>query len=205
MQRAQRRKYHYIYKITRFDGAYYIGLHSTDDLEDGYFGSGKRLWYSINKHGKDKHIKEILEFLPNRESLKNREKELVCKELLEDVLCMNIQLGGGGGFISEEHKIKCILSSNSSPKRNRSLAATRGNITKKKSQFVFFENSTGFLGKRHSVETKLKMKKSKNVGENNSQFNTCWVSNEFETIKIKQDLVESKLKDGYILGRKLKI
>lgn len=97
-KRAQRRKYHYIYKITRFDGMYYIGMHSTDNLEDGYFGSGKRLWHSIHKHGKDKHTKEILEFLPNRESLRLREKELVCKELLEDALCMNLVIGGDGGW-----------------------------------------------------------------------------------------------------------
>ncbi len=38
MKQAERRKFHYIYKITRIDGSgkYYIGMHSTDDLEDGY-------------------------------------------------------------------------------------------------------------------------------------------------------------------------
>jgi hypothetical protein len=39
-------------------------MHSTDKLEDGYFGSGKRLWFSINYHGKDNHVKEIREYLP---------------------------------------------------------------------------------------------------------------------------------------------
>lgn len=41
MKRAIFRKYHYIYKITRNqDGKFYVGMHSTDDLDDGYFGSG---------------------------------------------------------------------------------------------------------------------------------------------------------------------
>lgn len=53
-KQASRRKYHYIYKTTcTITSKFYIGMHSTDNLEDGYVGSGKRLWYSINKHGKE--------------------------------------------------------------------------------------------------------------------------------------------------------
>lgn len=94
MNRAAERKYHYIYKITRDDGKYYIGLHSTDNLEDGYFGSGQRLWKSIKKHGKNKHAKEILEFLPSRKELRTREAELVDSICLADPLCLNLALGG---------------------------------------------------------------------------------------------------------------
>ena len=70
--------HHYIYKTTcSITGKYYIGMHSTSNLEDGYLGSGKRLWYSINKHGKENHSVEILEWLPDRCSLKLREKEII--------------------------------------------------------------------------------------------------------------------------------
>lgn len=96
MSRADQRKFHYIYKITRTDGRYYIGLHSTDDMNDGYFGSGRQLWYSIKKHGKHAHAKQVLEHLSSRKLLKQREKELVTLEQLQDPLCMNLCLGGGG-------------------------------------------------------------------------------------------------------------
>ena len=46
------RKFHFIYKTTcSVNGKYYYGMHSTDDLEDGYIGSGTKLWHSIKKHG----------------------------------------------------------------------------------------------------------------------------------------------------------
>jgi len=98
MQRADKRKYHYIYKITRFDGKYYIGMHSTNNLEDGYFGSGKKITRSIKKYGLEKHSKEILEHFQCRESLRLKEEMLVNQDLLNDPLCMNIALGGGDGW-----------------------------------------------------------------------------------------------------------
>jgi hypothetical protein len=75
MARKQK-KYHYIYKTTcNVNGKYYIGMHSTDNLEDGYMGSGKRLWNSINYHGKETHVKEILEYCKSREELVDLEKK----------------------------------------------------------------------------------------------------------------------------------
>jgi hypothetical protein len=42
MTRAYKKKYHFIYKTTcLITNKYYIGMHSTDDLEDGYVGSRK--------------------------------------------------------------------------------------------------------------------------------------------------------------------
>jgi hypothetical protein len=93
-KRADKRKYHYIYKITRCDGKYYIGMHSTDDLDDGYFGSGKQLWHSIKKYGRGNHSKIILEFCDTRAALRDREKQLVTIEKVNDKMCMNLIVGG---------------------------------------------------------------------------------------------------------------
>ncbi len=52
VRHAIRRKYHIIYKTTcTITNKFYVSMHSTDNLEDGYQGSGKRLKYSVNKHG----------------------------------------------------------------------------------------------------------------------------------------------------------
>jgi hypothetical protein len=80
-------------------------MHSTDDLEDGYVGSGTRLWHSIKKHGRENFKMEILEFCSDRELLKKREAELITEEMLKDPLCMNLRTGGEGGYsVTEEVK-----------------------------------------------------------------------------------------------------
>ena len=77
MPRKQK-KHYYIYKTTNVvTGKYYYGMHSTDNLEDGYYGSGRRLRYSINKYGEKNHNVEIIEHVDNREKLIEREKEIV--------------------------------------------------------------------------------------------------------------------------------
>jgi hypothetical protein len=58
-------------------------------------GSGKMLWNSFRKHGRDNHRIEILEFCSSREDLKAKEAQLVNEQTINDPLCMNLCLGGG--------------------------------------------------------------------------------------------------------------
>jgi len=97
-RRASQRTYHIIYRTTcDITGKWYIGMHSTDKLDDGYLGSGMHLWRSIDKYGKDHHRVEIIEYLSDRKSLSERERELL-KEAKKDPLCMNIAWGGEGYY-----------------------------------------------------------------------------------------------------------
>ena len=107
-KRADQRNFHFVYKTTCIvTGKYYFGIHSTDRMDDGYLGSGKRLRLSISKHGKENHIHEIVEFVSNRKMLFNREKEIVNEQMLADPLCMNLCGGGKGPSChSEETKRK---------------------------------------------------------------------------------------------------
>lgn len=96
--RPKRRKYHIIYKTTCVvTGRWYIGCHSTDDLNDGYRGSGSRLWKSIHKHGKHNHVTEILEHCVDRATLIKREAEIVTEDLLKQEACLNLMIGGSAG------------------------------------------------------------------------------------------------------------
>lgn len=216
--RADQRKYHYIYKITRADGSekFYIGMHSTDDLEDGYLGSGQRLWKSINKHGKDKHSKEILEFLPTRKELRDREREIVNEKLLDNKLCMNLCLGGNGGFDTVNSKRQNIYGTNGQPGHGgQNLHFGRTSEANKIRWKFHRETYSRVIKTAQPLAVVAAQSKSANEkraatfnaighqqGSSNSQFGTCWVTNGSKPVKITKDKLEEYLTNGYSRGRK---
>ena len=207
---------HYIYKTTcNVTGRWYIGMHSTNNLEDGYMGSGTILRHSIRKYGPENHIKEILEYLPSREELILREREIVNKELISDGKCMNLKEGGYGGFISEEHMKKCSKAGNEAKSYKlkndeefKRIYSTKVSlILKQKYKNGEKENPNKghWIGKKHSDESKTLISekmKGIGVGENNSQYGTCWITKDGTNKKIKKEEFDSYLNEGWLKGRK---
>lgn len=77
--------YHYIYKIIHKNGRYYVGRHSTKNLNDNYMGSGK--WVT---HIKDKTSlsKIILKFCSSEDELFQEEANIL-NEHIDHPLNMN--------------------------------------------------------------------------------------------------------------------
>jgi len=95
-----------VYKTTNtLNGRYYIGVHVTDDPNDGYLGSGKLIIQAIKKYGKDSFVKEVLYVFDNVDEALNKESELITEELIESRRCYNITDGGGNPptFIGDNH------------------------------------------------------------------------------------------------------
>lgn len=93
-------KYYYLYKIVnKLNGKYYIGVHSTYDLNDGYMGSGVYISRAIMKHGVKNFEKIILEFFQNSADMYMREAEVVNDALLHDPMCYNLVHGGNQSLI----------------------------------------------------------------------------------------------------------
>ena len=226
MPRKQK-KYHFLYKTTNLiNNKFYVGMHSTDDLNDDYFGSGKRIHYSVNKHGRENHIVEILEFLSSREELKKREAEVVNEELLADPLCMNLKFGGEGGWCNANFDVKArndkcrqkfkqkLETDDELREKFKSLAfqnllSNESQVKARETKIEKFGNSVcpNTWGKdhRHSEESKEKIRntlKEKSKGEKNSQFGTYWICNDNETKKIKKEELQHWLDRGWRKGRK---
>ena len=211
------KKFHFIYKITNTkNGKYYLGMHSTDNLEDDYMGSGKMIKRSIRKHGLEFHSKEILEFIDNRESLKIREKEIINEIILQDPLCMNLKKGGEGGgkFYSKEHYDKFKMGCKNNGDFHRDRMRSDKNYREKWIKFMqehrpdLSGDKNGFFNKIHSEESKQKIGEANSIsqkGSKNSQFGTCWIHNTEKEInkRIKKEQIEKYLQEGWKSGMKM--
>jgi hypothetical protein len=182
----KQKKYHFIYKTTNLlSGKYYIGMHSTDSLEDGYLGSGRRLRYSINKYGKQNHKREIIEFCKSRKELKSREIEIVNLNEIAKKDCINIRVGGGsegnghfhGGYkLSDETREKMSKTRKGIVQYEMTdeIRKKISNTLKKNYQNGYIPNMTGC----HTKESRKKISDSNkgripwNKGKPNKQV-TC--------------------------------
>lgn len=67
-----------IYKITNLlNGKMYIGQHTTEDLDDGYMGSGKVIKQAVKKYGVENFRKEWIMFCEDAEDLNYWERVFV--------------------------------------------------------------------------------------------------------------------------------
>ena len=97
------RKYNYVYITTnKINGKFYIGKHSTDNLNDKYLGSGIKLNNAIKKYGKENFKKRILCFCESEEQAFEVEKFLVTEYIVSREDCYNLHIGGDGGKMSDE-------------------------------------------------------------------------------------------------------
>lgn len=90
--------FYLIYKtVNIIDQKYYIGCHQTDNINDGYLGSGKYLKRAIKKFGRDCFQKEILYVFDSKERMFEKERLLVNESVVRDNLSYNLKIGGSGG------------------------------------------------------------------------------------------------------------
>ena len=224
MEKKKNRRwdYHYVYKIVcRATGCYYIGVHSTNDLEDGYLGSGTRVRESIKQHGRENHSKEVLTLCDTREAANKLESELVNEETLLDNKCLNLAMGGKNGKLASREiariaqragakKMRELWEVNPEWREKFSEAHSRQNKKRVELGTHHFLGGDIWRGKEHKEETREKMSlthklRGNHQGEKNSQFGTCWIYNKvsLENKKIPKSSLGEYIKKGWTKGRKM--
>lgn len=98
------KKYHILYKTTNLiTGDYYIGIHSTNKLNDGYKGSGYLLWSKIEEFGKHNFKCEHLRFFESRRLLIRAERIWVTSSFIKRPDTYNVATGRGSLLSYEGH------------------------------------------------------------------------------------------------------
>ena len=87
-------RYYYLYKIEFPNGKYYLGKHTTKNINDGYGGSGVLLPREYSRNDINLTNKIILKFFQNSDELDEEELKLIGDLYLTDENCLNYRKGG---------------------------------------------------------------------------------------------------------------
>lgn len=91
---------HIVYKTTHIpSGRYYIGVHSTRILEDGYLGSGRELKTAIEQNGLQAFKREVLGHFPTRQAASDCERTVVNQSVVDDPMSFNLVRGGASAEV----------------------------------------------------------------------------------------------------------
>lgn len=212
--------YYTVYKITNLiNGKIYVGVHKTNNLNDGYMGSGKYLNCAFAKHGIENFKKEILFVFDNPKEMFAKEAEIVNKDFLAEGNTYNLRLGGFGGFdyinaSGLNTQWKDPLARSASIRKSvrdylrqnpKIVQQMRERLTINLDKATHMRNKKypegTFKNKRHSEETKLKIgavTSNFQRGEGNSQYGTMWITDGTNNCKIKR---EDTIPQGWRKGR----
>lgn len=98
---------HIVYKTTNLiNQRYYVGKHTTNNLNDEYLGSGKLLCQAVSKYGKENFKREILYIFETEADAFLKEAEIVNVDLISDPMCYNLAPGGCGGNTHNEESLQ---------------------------------------------------------------------------------------------------
>lgn len=214
--------YYLVYQITnKINNKIYIGVHKTNNLDDGYMGSGTYIKRAITKYGIENFSKIILFEAESSEEMFQKESELV--EIGDH--SYNLKKGGEGGFdyinsnglnivFMKQRELDPTLLQRCIDKSKIAHQKWREKVGKEKiSEFgrigglkniELHGSSFSYLNKDPEFQKKRKDTfaiTGHAQGSKNSQFGTMWITNGSENKKIKKD---DSIPEGWMKGRKIK-
>lgn len=164
---------HIIYKTTNLiDGKYYYGKHSTQDINDGYLGSGTLLKRAIEKHGAENFIRTIICECATAEDINKMEALIVTEEYVNDPNCYNMTIGGEGGWyhINNDPEKRADSSvktkkafAKKSPEELARIGEAKRNLGESNGMYGVARcgESNPMWGKQHTQEARDKISKTK--------------------------------------------
>ena len=180
--------YHYFYKITnQINGKFYYGVHNTDNLDDGYMGSGKLLHKAYIKHGIENFNKEILKFFNTMDEAFKYEQEVVDINMVNNPQCYNILLGGK---YPKSAGLVCVKD-------------TLGNtFWVNKDEYIYLNKENfkfNWQDKHHKEESKQKVRNK--MTPKDSTNSRIWINKDGKVKYLLKKYLDEYLQNGWTLGR----
>jgi len=183
-------------------------------------GSGKHLNRAIDKYGIENFEKEILFIFDNETGMDEKEAELVSEEFVKEDTNYNLCPGGKGGWgyvnatglnnSNMDQRKKSLSKAFKGIKRTPNFSESMKESYKNGNRTpagAFSKEGAAEMRKRawseDAREKRAKTRKKNNfqVGENNSNYGTMWITDGVDSKKIKKD---QPIPNGWYKGRKMK-
>ncbi len=210
-----------VYKtVNLINGKFYIGVHQTENPDDGYLGSGKYLLRAVAKYGPQGFKKKILFIFAGPKEAFDKERELVAA-VLGNKLCMNMKHGGDGGYDyinrldlnnhvenakkATAARIQKIKSDPAFRKRWKEIAKIGAAKARLNPNFGSLESLERgrktwlavWTGQKHSEVSRKKMR-----ANGNGSINQKWMCHPVLGVKrVVPDQLKTHLDDGWKFGR----
>ena len=189
--------YNYIYLIkNNINQKIYIGKHSTDNLDDGYMGSGILIKKAIQKYGIENFTKDYLAFCDSEDTLNYLEKFYIKKYKAKEV-GYNLT-DGGEGLQNPNNEIRQKISASRKGKP-RFLGRTHSSNTKQKISESHKGDKNPNFGKPRSEETKRKISAAKK-GKHNYKGENSPFYGKHHTEETKQQISKTIKLNGKLKG-----
>jgi len=222
---------HIVYKTTnKINSKYYIGVHSTKNINDSYLGCGH--WHgrkicnatfspilnAFKKYGDNNFSKEVLFVFENREDALQKEKELID---INDSKCYNARTGGDSNYtyttdiklkMSKQAKIrskKILLQTNLLKEhvQNRIGKTYTEIYGEEKAKEITLKKSKSLTGRKCSLEHRQKMsqnRKGRDCG-NCKGRKSVWDSAQNKIIRLFPNDIDILIKEGKVIKQFEKI
>ena len=195
----------------------YVGVHKTNNLDDGYLGSGILLRKALLKYGSDAFTREILKHCSSEEEMYATEANIVTEQIVKDDNFYNVSLGGEWhGSERQQANNQRSQAVQAQLRKNPQWVKRRADRISEGSKRAYQNGSRvskiqpHIPGEFHHTDETKKLlsdsKKGTKLQAENSQYKSRWMRH--DDLKVNRKVranedVQQYLDNGWVFGRKM--